>query len=210
MLGRGLGVRKGYPCHCQLRLDASWHTVGGGDVAVCDVIVMSLPLYPWPILSALSVQLEDFIPDCEEFYKKKHNGRKLYWHHIMSNGVVSEWEDGEFPPVERVWSDHLPVVNGGWGIPSGWGCGLIISPWWQMDGWGIPFNWEGVIWPCPWNSVQLRVWSDHAPYSLYSRLCSRMLWGSTNWRSRPFRWLSCLLGTKDQMTKSPSTAYGIS
>ena len=33
-------------------------------------------------------QLEDFIPECEEFYKKKHNGRKLYWHHIMSNGVV--------------------------------------------------------------------------------------------------------------------------
>ena len=34
-------------------------------------------------------QLEDFIPEVEEFYKKKHNGRKLYWHHIMSNGQVS-------------------------------------------------------------------------------------------------------------------------
>ena len=33
-------------------------------------------------------QLEDFIPEVEEFYRKKHNGRKLYWHHIMSNGVV--------------------------------------------------------------------------------------------------------------------------
>ena len=37
----------------------------------------------------MSLQLEDFIPECEEFYKRKHNGRKLYWHHIMSNGVVN-------------------------------------------------------------------------------------------------------------------------
>jgi len=41
-----------------------------------------------PLSRCLWLQLEDFIPDCEEFYKKKHNGRKLYWHHIMSNGVV--------------------------------------------------------------------------------------------------------------------------
>ena len=38
---------------------------------------------------SLPTELEDFIPDVEEFYRKKHNGRKLYWHHIMSNGVVS-------------------------------------------------------------------------------------------------------------------------
>ena len=36
-----------------------------------------------------SPQLDDFIPSVEEFYKKKHNGRKLTWHHILSNGVVS-------------------------------------------------------------------------------------------------------------------------
>ncbi len=44
-----------------------------------------------PSLSSLPPslpQLEDFIPEVEEFYKRKHNGRKLYWHHIMSNGVV--------------------------------------------------------------------------------------------------------------------------
>ena len=38
---------------------------------------------------SLPMELEDFIPEVEEFYRKKHNGRKLYWHHIMSNGVVS-------------------------------------------------------------------------------------------------------------------------
>lgn len=37
---------------------------------------------------SLPTELEDFIPDCEEFYRRKHNGRKLYWHHIMSNGVI--------------------------------------------------------------------------------------------------------------------------
>ena len=37
---------------------------------------------------SLPTELEDFIPSVEEFYRKKHNGRKLYWHHIMSNGVV--------------------------------------------------------------------------------------------------------------------------
>ena len=39
---------------------------------------------------SLPMELEDFIPGVEEFYRKKHNGRKLHWHHIMSNGVVSE------------------------------------------------------------------------------------------------------------------------
>lgn len=34
------------------------------------------------------VQLEDYIPGVEEFYRKNHSGRKLQWHHLMSNGVV--------------------------------------------------------------------------------------------------------------------------
>jgi cullin-5 len=34
-------------------------------------------------------ELEDFIPEVEEFYKTKHSGRKLQWHHHMSNGTVS-------------------------------------------------------------------------------------------------------------------------
>jgi len=37
---------------------------------------------------SLPTELEDFIPEVEDFYRRKHNGRKLYWHHIMSNGVV--------------------------------------------------------------------------------------------------------------------------
>merc|ERR1719209_422095 len=34
-------------------------------------------------------ELEDFIPEVEEFYKTKHSGRKLQWHHHMSNGTVT-------------------------------------------------------------------------------------------------------------------------
>lgn len=37
------------------------------------------------------IQLEDYIPEVEEFYRKNHSGRKLQWHHLMSNGVVSIW-----------------------------------------------------------------------------------------------------------------------
>ena len=38
---------------------------------------------------SLPVSLEDFIPLVEEFYKAQHCGRKLTWHHLMSNGAVS-------------------------------------------------------------------------------------------------------------------------
>eukprot|EP00731_Ephydatia_muelleri_P031995 Em0023g502a len=37
---------------------------------------------------SLQSELEDYVGDVEDFYKGKHNGRKLYWHHIMSNGVI--------------------------------------------------------------------------------------------------------------------------
>ncbi len=43
-----------------------------------DRVTVSLPL-----------ELEDYIPEVEEFYRKKHSGRKLQWHHHMSNGTVS-------------------------------------------------------------------------------------------------------------------------
>lgn len=38
---------------------------------------------------SLPLELEDFIPDIEEFYKKKHSGRKLQWYHHMSNGTIT-------------------------------------------------------------------------------------------------------------------------
>ncbi|XP_063954876.1 cullin-5-like isoform X2 [Lytechinus pictus] len=38
---------------------------------------------------SLPVELEDFIPEVEEFYRNKHNGRKLQWHHLMSNGIIT-------------------------------------------------------------------------------------------------------------------------
>ena len=43
-----------------------------------DRVTVSLPL-----------ELEDYIPEVEDFYRKKHSGRKLQWHHHMSNGTVS-------------------------------------------------------------------------------------------------------------------------
>ncbi|XP_077975041.1 cullin-5-like [Styela clava] len=38
---------------------------------------------------SLPTELEDLIPDVEEFYKKNHHGRKLQWHHLMSNGIIT-------------------------------------------------------------------------------------------------------------------------
>lgn len=40
------------------------------------------------VMVSLPVELEDYIPEVENFYKEKHNGRKLQWHHHMSNGTV--------------------------------------------------------------------------------------------------------------------------
>ncbi|XP_064404658.1 cullin-5-like [Halichondria panicea] len=66
----------------------------GTDSTVADMVsIKVLNAGAWSRSServpvSLPTELEDFIPDCEEFYKKKHNGRKLYWHHMMSNGVI--------------------------------------------------------------------------------------------------------------------------
>lgn len=38
---------------------------------------------------SLPLELEDYIPEVEEFYKKKHSGRKLQWYHHMSNGTIT-------------------------------------------------------------------------------------------------------------------------
>jgi cullin-5 len=37
---------------------------------------------------SLPLEMEDIIPEVEEFYRKQHNGRKLQWYHHMSNGTV--------------------------------------------------------------------------------------------------------------------------
>lgn len=37
---------------------------------------------------SLPRELEDFIPEVEEFYRGQHSGRRLQWHHHWSNGVV--------------------------------------------------------------------------------------------------------------------------
>jgi len=37
----------------------------------------------------LPMELEDYIPQVEEFYRQKHSGRKLQWHHLMSNGIIT-------------------------------------------------------------------------------------------------------------------------
>ncbi|XP_049954882.1 cullin-5 isoform X3 [Schistocerca serialis cubense] len=38
---------------------------------------------------SLPLELEDYIPEVEDFYKKKHSGRKLQWYHHMSNGTIT-------------------------------------------------------------------------------------------------------------------------
>lgn len=42
------------------------------------------------VFVSLPTELEDLIPEVEDFYKKNHSGRKLHWHHLMSNGIVSK------------------------------------------------------------------------------------------------------------------------
>lgn len=41
----------------------------------------------------LPPELEDYIPEVEKFYKNEYSGRKLTWHHLMSNGVVIHTTD---------------------------------------------------------------------------------------------------------------------
>ena len=37
----------------------------------------------------LPVELEDFIPEVEEYYKSKYNGRKIQWHHHLASGTIN-------------------------------------------------------------------------------------------------------------------------
>ncbi|VDK81386.1 unnamed protein product, partial [Anisakis simplex] len=37
-------------------------------------------------------ELEEFIPEVDEFYKKQHSGRKLQWLHHWSHGTVKNIE----------------------------------------------------------------------------------------------------------------------
>lgn len=46
---------------------------------------------------SLPTELEDLIPEVEDFYKKNHSGRKLHWHHLMSNGIVSLTDPSKDP-----------------------------------------------------------------------------------------------------------------
>lgn len=41
---------------------------------------------------SLPVELEDYIPEVEEFYKKKHSGRKLQWYanHMEIGDITNE------------------------------------------------------------------------------------------------------------------------
>ena len=89
--------------HCStlertLSSHATIHTSSNTDHTLNVNIIPSTPSH----ISTPS-QLEDFIPDCEDFYKKKHNGRKLYWHHMMSNGVVSNRVNCGCLQINIVW-----------------------------------------------------------------------------------------------------------
>ncbi|KAL7058155.1 hypothetical protein AAHC03_016658 [Spirometra sp. Aus1] len=44
---------------------------------------------------ALPPELEDFIPQVEEFYRQKHQGRNLVWQYHLSNGVVAYFVDSD-------------------------------------------------------------------------------------------------------------------
>ncbi|CAF0963826.1 unnamed protein product [Adineta ricciae] len=54
--------------------------------------ILSAAAWPHPgdkIDVSLPAQIEDVLPEIEEFYKKKHSGRKLTWYHTVSNGQLT-------------------------------------------------------------------------------------------------------------------------
>ncbi|XP_077447632.1 cullin-5 isoform X2 [Stigmatopora argus] len=59
------------------------------------------------VFVSLPTELEDLIPEVEDFYKKNHSGRKLHWHHLMSNGIVDHLQERGGPV--RPGGDHLPA-----------------------------------------------------------------------------------------------------
>ena len=80
------------------------NTMMGNSSVFCtfDAHLLGLDSFSFKILSAaawphpgdkidvsLPAQIEDVLPEIEEFYKKKHSGRKLTWHHTVSNGQVT-------------------------------------------------------------------------------------------------------------------------
>ncbi|KAG7265502.1 hypothetical protein CRUP_003591 [Coryphaenoides rupestris] len=77
------------------------------------------------VFVSLPTELEDLIPEVEDFYKKNHSGRKLHWHHLMSNGInlklATELPDAElrrtlwslvaFPKLKRQVLSYEPPVS---------------------------------------------------------------------------------------------------
>ena len=58
---------------------------------ISDVNIKILNAGAWArpsegISVSLPAELEDLIPSVDDFYKRKHNGRKLQWNTLMSNG----------------------------------------------------------------------------------------------------------------------------
>ncbi|OTF73852.1 hypothetical protein BLA29_013350, partial [Euroglyphus maynei] len=42
---------------------------------------------------SLPSEIEELLPKIESFYKNKHNGRNLFWHHQFSYGIVTFHSD---------------------------------------------------------------------------------------------------------------------
>ncbi|XP_019639152.1 PREDICTED: cullin-5-like isoform X1 [Branchiostoma belcheri] len=66
---------------------------GHGSIADC-VNIKVLNAGAWArsserVFVSLPMELEDYIPEVEEYYRKTHSGRKLQWHHLMSNGIIT-------------------------------------------------------------------------------------------------------------------------
>lgn len=53
----------------------AWSRAGGGGAAAAGSVT-------------LPPELDEFVPEMEEFYRQKHSGRKLQWHHHMSNAII--------------------------------------------------------------------------------------------------------------------------
>lgn len=85
------------------------------DKSFCDMVsVKILNSSAWSrayekVNVSLPPEIEELMPKIENFYKNKHSGRNLFWHHQFSSGVITFYSDNGVYDLE-VTSYQLSVL----------------------------------------------------------------------------------------------------
>lgn len=90
---------------------------------------------------SLPLELEDFIPEVEDFYRRKHSGRKLQWYHHMSNGTVRS-----LPVASQLLVPTFSMWNPKWHDTGDrntfWGPNWFAWDLGTMNKWNFLHNWN--------------------------------------------------------------------